>query len=109
MSFGSLVRTAYCGAGFGTIRTTRDPKLVEKKAGACGGKLVNSSGGTYPGTAGSGIKPLIDGLCGTKAYKVRKKKLGLVTENGIHSSCRSDRSARVANVEAEAEFICIER
>ena len=73
MSFGSLDRTAYCGAGFGTSRTTSFPKLVEKKAGAFGGKLVNSSGGTYPGTAGSAMKPLggIDGpnggLCGTKA------------------------------------------
>lgn len=73
MSFGSLVRTAYCGAGFGTSRTARDRRLVEKKAGAFGGKLVNSSGGTYPGTAGSGMKPLggisgpMGSPCGMKA------------------------------------------
>lgn len=59
--------------------------MVEKKAGAFGGKLVNSSGGTYPGTTGRSMKPVggIDGamgsLCGAKsergvrAYKIRNE------------------------------------
>lgn len=83
MSSGPLVRTAYCGAGFGTRRTARDLRLVEKKEGAFGGKLVKSSGGTYPGTAGSEMKPLdgiegpVGGIRGTQsdigiiAYKIR--------------------------------------
>lgn len=72
MSYGSLVRTAYCGAGFGTSRAARDPKLVEKKAGAFDGKSVNNSGGTYPGTTGSAMKALgaiedpMVGFCATK-------------------------------------------
>ena len=84
MSFGSLVRTAYCGAGFGTNRTGRVLKLVEKKAGAFGGKLVNSPGDTNPGTAGSPMKqwerfkgPMLDidsvkADSGVRAYEVRR-------------------------------------